>query len=81
MRKKPIKRNIPNLQFFAKKHSNILAEINKFRREMGMPEILMKKKKCLRCDTIFDSYNEFLCNYCQIRAAKDNHLFTIDSKV
>jgi predicted Zn-ribbon and HTH transcriptional regulator len=41
-----------------------LAEINACRRKMGLPELVMKKRKCLNCGKEFSSDSFRVCVEC-----------------
>lgn len=80
MRRKPNKRNIPS-EIFEGKYSGQLKEINRARRDVGLPEIKKKQRQCLNCDKWFDSSIERLCANCGQSAARKNNCFTDDYNV
>lgn len=40
-----------------------LIAINKFRREMGLKELVLKKRKCLRCSSEFETIVGYQSNF------------------
>lgn len=43
-----------------------MKSLNNFRRESGLPDIVVKKRKCLKCDKTFSSMGNWnrLCDTC-----------------
>ncbi len=48
------------------KYKKLLKALNNFRKESGLPDIVVKKRKCLKCDKIFTSLGIWnrLCETC-----------------
>jgi len=48
------------------KDKRLLKSLNNLRKELGLPYIVVKKRKCLKCDKIFTSQGTFnrLCETC-----------------
>jgi|TARA_B100002003_G_scaffold155832_1_gene144489 hypothetical protein len=50
----------------AYKNKRLLKALNTFRNESGLPDVVVKKWKCLKCDETFTSLGIFnrLCEFC-----------------
>ncbi len=48
------------------KNEKLLKSLNNFRKESGLPDIVVKKRKCLKCDKKFTSLGIWnrLCEHC-----------------
>tara|TARA_B100000959_G_C14988095_1_gene626506 strand:+ start:1453 stop:1671 length:219 start_codon:yes stop_codon:yes gene_type:complete len=47
-------------------NEKLLKDLNNLRKESGLPDIIVKKRKCLKCDKIFTSLGigNRLCETC-----------------
>jgi hypothetical protein len=43
-----------------------LAELNAFREKEGLPPLVRKQRNCLKCNTVFITLDNRLCNRCNI---------------
>lgn len=43
-----------------------LAELNAFREKEGLPPLVKKERKCLKCKTSFITIDNRICNRCNI---------------
>jgi hypothetical protein len=48
------------------KNKRLLKTLNNFRKESGLPDIVVKRRRCLKCDKIFTSLgiSNRLCEAC-----------------
>ena len=47
-------------------NKKLLKALNSFRRESGLPEVVVKRRRCLKCDKAFTSLGKWnrLCDTC-----------------